>query len=157
MDCTIIRLNLELFEKGELDEQRQKGMEEHLRMCPQCAEELKEIQTINALLDKIEIPQLPDNFTMNIMNKINKLQGTTNKTTNHWQNFRKWGISFVAAGFIMLLLNFTSLGTTIATLSTNLEYKPININKIMEYSPASLLNKGLEQLNLHRENMENRG
>lgn len=153
MDCTFIKIYLEPYEKGQLEKQHEIGISEHLNHCADCRQELKEIRVVNAMFDEIEIPNLPKDFTRNVMKRIRESEGSPNKSL--WQEFSKWGISLVASGLIMLLLNFTSMGVNIATI-TSTEKSPILMDKIYEYSPSSIFNRGLEQIESIIETIESR-
>lgn len=154
MDCTFIKLYLEAYEKGQLDEQRERGISKHLECCEDCRIEVEEIRVVNAMFDAIKVPSLPSDFTSNVMKKVRESSSTPNKSI--WQEFGKMGASLVAAGLIMLLLNFTSIGVNIATLTANISKTPLDMNKIYEYSPSSIFNRGLDQIENIIETIESR-
>ena len=153
MDCSFIKLYLEAFDKGQLNKTLEEGIKAHLEYCQGCNQELEEIREINNLFNEIEIPSLPRGFTTKVMARIRDNSKSPGKSI--WQEFGKWGVSFVAAGLIMLLLNFTSFDFNIVTLTIS-EKSPDFVNKIFEYAPSNILNKGFEQIEVLIENMENR-
>ncbi len=154
MDCTFIRLYLDAYERGHLDPKQREGIRDHLIICSDCGKELEEIRAINAMFEE-PIPSLPKDFTQRVMARIAE-SGVHGRDKNIWQEFGKWGASFIAAGLIMLLLNFTSFGSEINTFIANIEGKPIKIHKIVEYNPVNIINRGLEHINQLLENFENR-
>lgn len=137
-----------------MEESYEKAIKEHLAFCEDCRQELEEIRVVNAMLDEIKIPSLPNDFTKIIMNKIKEKNKCSH--TSIWKEFGKWGVSFIATGLIMLVLNYTSIGMTIATLTANIEKNPINLSKIYEYSPSNIVNMGLDQIENMIENIESR-
>ena len=153
MDCSFIKLYLEAFDKGQLNKEMEEGIKSHLEYCRDCSQELEEIRRINKIFSEIDPPSLPEDFTARVMSEIRKASKSPRKSI--WQEFGKWGVSFVAAGLIMLLLNFTSFDFNIVTLTIS-EKSPDFVNKIFEYAPSNILNRGFEQIEVLIENMENR-
>lgn len=153
MDCSFIKLYLEAFEKGQLNKELEEGIESHLEFCEGCSQELEEIRQVNDLFNEIYIPSLPMDFTGKVMEKVRGNSKSPGKGI--WQEFGKWGVSFVAAGLIMLLLNFTSFDFNVVTLTIS-EKSPDFVNKLYEYAPSNVLNRGFEQIEELIENIETR-
>lgn len=154
MDCTLIKLYLEAYEKGHLEDQHKEAIKKHLALCEDCRQELEEIRMVNALFYEIKIPSLPKNFTNTVMHQIKDQK--KNMHTSIWKDVRKWGLSFVATGLIMLVVNFTSVGVNIATLTANINKHPINFEEIYDYTPSAIMSKGLGQIENFVETIENR-
>ena|SRR5690554_310707 len=152
MDCTFIRLYLEAYGRGQLNKEQEEGIIEHLAICQGCWEEYEEIKAVNAMFGK-GIPNLPRDFTHQVMAKIQECE-MVERGKDIWQEIGSWGISFIAAGLIMLLLNFTTLGSEISTIIANVDRNPIEIQKIVEYSPVNIFNRGLDQVHQLLRNLE---
>ncbi|HHT50287.1 MAG TPA: hypothetical protein GXZ78_02285 [Eubacteriaceae bacterium] len=153
MDCSFIKLYLELLDRGQLNKELEEGIKSHIDYCKECSQELEEIREINNLFNEIQLPSLPMDFTSRVMGRIR--EDSTSPEKNIWQEFSKWGVSFVAAGLIMFLLNFVSFDFNIVTLTIT-EKNPDIINKVFEYAPSNILNRGFEQIEEIIENIGDR-
>jgi len=88
-------------------------IEKHLEECDECRNEYEEMKIIFDLLLDHPVILPPEDFTKRIMDQIGyKIESRKTNTLM----MKKWGISFVAAGLLIFVLN-TSLGYSIDDVS----------------------------------------
>ncbi|MTI68210.1 MAG: hypothetical protein FH753_16645 [Firmicutes bacterium] len=126
MDCKEI-LNLsDYYHEDKLNEIQKMKVDKHLKECKSCKEEYREMENLfKALKTQSEFISPPSDFTEKLMNKINKeekLKRIKRITT------QRWGLSFVAAGLLIMFLNFTTIGD-MNILSKNIYNETYKINK----------------------------
>ena len=62
MECEKYRELISLYIDGELNESEEKELLEHIKNCPLCEKELKELTAISEMLKSAEEEELPENF-----------------------------------------------------------------------------------------------
>ncbi|WP_432662054.1 zf-HC2 domain-containing protein [Wukongibacter baidiensis] len=113
MECREVIEMIDRYYEKQLNDIEVHKIEKHLEECDECRNEYEEMKVIfNLLLDHpIVLP--PEDFTNNIMDKVgHKKDYRRTKTIM----MKKWGISFVAAGLLIFVLN-TSQGYSIDDMS----------------------------------------
>lgn len=119
MECREVVENIDRYYEKQLNDMEVYRIEKHLEECSECRKEYEEMKIIFDVLSGHPIVLPPEHFTSMIMDEIvykiepNKVRPMT---------MRKWGISFVAAGLLIFILN-TSLGYNIDDISNYL-YNP---------------------------------
>jgi hypothetical protein len=86
-----------------LDEEETKQIEQHIRSCPSCAQQLEEMESEKTFLEEtLKSPVLPDNFAEAIVAQVTPYKS---KTKRRW----KWGMgtaaSVLLAGGILMTVN----------------------------------------------------
>ncbi|MGE5632006.1 MAG: anti-sigma factor family protein [Caulobacteraceae bacterium] len=127
MDCDKYKEDLHGYVSGSLNELEHRAVIKHLKSCEKCREEVLEIRELRKLLkcssESIITP--PMDLKASIMSSINlrKYKKVYKSTLGELTN---WGMSLVAAGFIMLFINLapidniTKVGNELNTTTTNI-------------------------------------
>lgn len=125
MECREALKNMDKFLEGRLTDIEEHSLKKHLEKCKKCSKEYEETkQLFNLLLNhKIVLPPL--DFTQKIMSRIHHYNET--KKSNY-KNIRNWGISFVAAGILIILLNVASVRYTINDFTSDVYTGVMQIN-----------------------------
>lgn len=124
MECKEILVNLDRYLENRLNDIEQHRIEKHLEKCNECRREYQELKEVFCILSNHPMVLPPEDFTEKIMNRINT-KGKSNKLKP--MTIRKWGISFVAAGLLIFVLN-TSFGYNTEDISSYIYKKPFSIN-----------------------------
>lgn len=134
MNCDKYREVLHEFAAGSLNELDSKAIEKHLKICESCRREVYEIREIRRLLKSssecIAFP--PIDLKSNIMSSVNlgKYNSIYKATLGELTN---WGMSLVAAGFILLFMNLAPMSNVTAA---NISEKVMN--------PMAAINKSVD-------------
>lgn len=145
MRCNEHRYNLHEYAIGKLSELESHAIARHLKTCDKCRRELKEIKELKVFLmsgfQESMIP--PMDLKSNIMASINlKKYKKVNK--NNWGELANWGMSLVAAGLILLLINVTPMENILRTQNEWDNTKGNITQKICQ--PFSSINERLDKL-----------
>lgn len=88
---------ISLYIDGELDENEEKELLEHLNNCPLCEKEYEELKAVKAMLDEIEREELPENFHNEVMAKIREQSAPkTVKKKRRWDRYVSLAASICA-------------------------------------------------------------
>lgn len=144
MCCNEYRYNLHEYSTGTLSELESRAIARHLKSCENCRRELQEIRDIRSILkpgiQDMVLP--PADLKSSIMKSINlkkykiSHRGTIGELAN-------WGMSLVAAGLILFLLNVAPAGN-MAQAQNDWDTRKENIREKL-YQPFSSINEGLDK------------
>ncbi len=98
MECEKYRDLISLYIDGEINENDEKELLEHLENCPLCRKEFEELKAITDMLGKIEEAELPENFHTEVMTAI-KAQSSPikkNKPKRIWARYASLAASICA-------------------------------------------------------------
>lgn len=142
MCCNDYKYSLHEYASGKLNELEMHAVAKHLKTCDQCRRELEEIKGIKAFLNSGSFEQAmpPLDLKSDIMASIN-LKRYKKTYKNTWGELANWGMSLVAAGLILLLLNVAPLNN-IETAQSEWASTKENISEKI-HQPFSSLNEGL--------------
>ena len=144
MCCNEYRYDLHEYSTGKLSELESHAIARHLKSCDKCRRELEEIKEIKELfkLSSQENALLPMDLKSGIMASINldKYRKVYKNTLGELAN---WGMSLVAAGLILLLVNVTPAGDIVKVQNDWDNTRESIREKI--YQPLSSLNEGLDK------------
>lgn len=111
MNCKKIKTLLSLYIDQQLSEKELKEVEEHLKICDLCNEELNIYKTLLSQCNNLnEDKELPNNFHRNLMNKINDIK-TKHKRKGFTINYRVFTTAaaiFIAVMVITIVLPLIS-------------------------------------------------
>lgn len=144
MCCNDYRYNLHEYSTGNLSELESHAIARHLKSCEKCRRELQEIREIKSIL-KPDIKDMilpPIDMKADIMKTINlkKYKTSHHNTLGELAN---WGMSLVAAGLILLLLNVAPAGN-VSQLQDNWDNGKESLKERL-YQPISSINEGLDK------------
>ena len=109
MTCYRSRDNWHSYVKRSLTESALDGLSTHLKNCPECREHVSAIQETAGFLAKNRVTLSPPALIkLNVMSTIDKNR-YKKVSSSHLFELKNWGFSMVAAGLILLALNFSSL------------------------------------------------
>lgn len=145
MRCNEYRNNLHEYAKGKLCELESRATAKHLKTCDECRKELEEIKELKALLMSgfQESMMPPMDLKSSIMASIN-LKKYKKANKNNWGELANWGMSLVAAGLILLLINVTPMENILRAQNEWDDTKENITQKI--YQPFSSINERLDKL-----------
>lgn len=109
MECKEVIDKIDSYLEGRLSDIEAHSIRKHLEKCQYCNEEYEEMKMLFSLMDNHEDIMIPESFTEEVMKKIQKQE---KKKFIHISNGR-WGISFLAAGILLALINLTSIDYSI--------------------------------------------
>ncbi|SKC89011.1 anti-sigma factor family protein [Maledivibacter halophilus] len=124
MECKEILEKLDMYLENRLNDIEKYRIEKHLEVCSKCSKEYKELKGVFDLLSSHPVVLPPEDFTEKVMNQI-KIKSKANNIRTII--IKKWGISFVAAGLLIFVLN-TSFGYSTEDISSYIYEKPLSIN-----------------------------
>lgn len=140
MECKEVIKKLDSYLENRLNDIEAHKLEKHLEKCISCKKEYEELKQIFDILSSHPVILPPKDFTSMVMDEIRP------RLTQHRINpmiMKKWGISFVAAGLLIFVLN-TSFGYSIQDISSYIYKEPFSINsRISSYIkeiPTNLIN-----------------
>jgi len=144
MRCNEYRNNLHEYAKGKQCELESHATAKHLKTCEKCRRELNEIKELKIFLmsgfQESMIP--PMDLKSNIMASIN-LKKYKKTSKNNWVELANWGMSLVAAGLILLLINVTPMENMLRAQNEWDNTKENITQKI--YQPFSSINERLDK------------
>lgn len=144
MCCNDYRYNLHEYSTGKLSELESHAIARHLKSCEKCRRELQEIREIKSIL-KPDIKDMvlpPIDMKAEIMKTINlkKYKTAHHNTLGEVAN---WGMSLVAAGLILLLLNVAPAGN-VSHMQNDWDSRKESVKERL-YQPISSINEGLDK------------
>jgi hypothetical protein len=144
MCCNEYKNNLHEYSTGKLSELESHAIAKHLKSCEKCRRELEEIRELKSFLKPgIQDMLLPPmDLKSGIMKSINlrKYDAPHRNTLGEMAN---WGMSLVAAGLILLLVNIAPAGD-LAQAHNDWNTRRENIREKL-YQPISSINEGLDE------------
>jgi len=144
MNCYEYRNKLHEYVSGNLSELESHALARHIKACDKCRREVEEIKDIKAFLKfNIQENMTPSaDLKSEIMASIN-LKKYKNVYKNSLGELSNWGMSFVAAGLILLFMNLTPPGN-IAYVQNGWGNTRENITEKVQ-QPLSSINEGLDK------------
>ncbi len=147
MGCRQIIEKIDRYFERELNDIETYKIEKHLEKCSSCKKEYDEFKEVFDLLSNHPTVLPPEDFTSRIMGEIT-LKAKSMKFSPLMM--KEWGISFVAAGILIFILN-TSLGYSIEDISSQIHRESLStgswVSKYIKEVP-SLLESSYEKINL---------
>jgi|GEM_PF-862237 len=144
MCCNDYRYNLHEYSTGKLSELESHAIARHLKSCEKCRRELQEINNIKSILRPgiKDMVMPPIDLKADIMKSINlkKYKTSHHNTLGELAN---WGMSLVAAGLILLLLN-AAPARDVSQLQNNWDSKRDSMKERF-YQPLSSISEGLDK------------
>lgn len=141
MCCNDYKYNLHEYSTGQLNELERHAVAKHLKSCEKCRRELEEISELKAFLKPMpgEVPITPMDLKADIMGSISpkRYKSVYQSTLGELAN---WGMSLVAAGLILLLVNVTPAGN-LGRVHNGFDINGQSIEKKIS-QPFSTINKG---------------
>lgn len=144
MRCNEYRNMLHEYANGRLSELESHKVTRHLKSCDRCRRELAEIKKLKEFL-KLSFQDgmiLPMDLKSDIMASIN-LKKYKKLYKNTLGELANWGMSLVAAGLILLLINMTPT-ENIVHVQNEWDNTRENITEKL-YQPLSSINRGLDK------------
>lgn len=140
MCCDECRGMLHEYASEKLSELECRSVEKHIKSCGRCRRELEEIKELREFFRSGSKEELipPADLEAGIMTAIN-----LKKYKNSPRELANWGMSFVAAGLILMLIN-TTPGDSIDISRNEWDNTRKNIaHKV--YQPLGVINEGLDR------------
>ncbi|MFZ5353045.1 MAG: anti-sigma factor family protein [Bacillota bacterium] len=145
MNCDRHKTGLYSFVKGNMNEFEKKVLAEHRQECADCRKELHELKIIEAIYDEcFPMIQLPANFTAGIMASVN-LKKYKDEKKKKLRNLANIGMSMVAAGILMILLNFSPISVGDSSTQSSL-HNTVNSISSKVAQPVNYINRGVSNL-----------
>ncbi|MGI6584778.1 MAG: hypothetical protein GX301_02815 [Gracilibacteraceae bacterium] len=145
MCCDENRKMLHEYALGKLSELESHAVAKHLKSCDRCRRELAEIKELKAFL-KSDIQKnirLPADLKFSIMSSID-LKRYKKSYKNTLGELANWGMSLVAAGLILLILNMAPR-EDLVRVQNDLYNTGENITKRIS-QPLSSINERIDKL-----------
>lgn len=145
MCCDENRIMLHEYASGKLSELESHAVEKHLKSCDRCRRELAEIKELKAFL-KSDIQKNirpPADLKFSIMSSID-LKRYKKSYKNTLGELANWGMSLVAAGLILLILNMAPR-EDLVRVQNDLYNTGENITKRIS-QPLSSINERIDKL-----------
>jgi len=144
MCCNEYRNSLHEYEMGGLSELEYHATSKHLKTCEKCRRELEEIKSMKAILKSglREDVMPPIDMKPGIMASIN-LNKYKKACKNTLGELANWGMSLVAAGLILLLIN-TAPAENMAQAQHEWDNTKQSITQKL-HQPVSSINQGLNK------------
>ncbi len=144
MCCNEYRYNLHEYSTGKLSELESHATIKHLKSCEKCRRELEEIRALKSFLKAgiQDMPLPPMDLKSGIMKSIN-LRRYDAPRRNTLGELANWGMSLVAAGLILLLVNIAPAGD-LSQAQNDWDTRRENIREKI-YQPISSINEGLDE------------
>lgn len=124
MECKEVIRKLDAYLENRLNDIEAHKVEKHLERCVGCKKEYEELKEIFDILSSHPAVLPPEDFTSKVMSQI---KPRLKQDRINPMIMKKWGISFVAAGLLIFVLN-TSFGYSIQDISTYIYKEPFSIN-----------------------------
>jgi anti-sigma factor RsiW len=123
VECEEVIGKLDAYLENRLNDIETHRLEKHLERCIECQKEYEQLKEIFDILSGHPTILPPEDFTVKVMNAI---QPTIKQNRISPMIMKKWGISFVAAGLLVFVLN-TSLGYNIQDISSSMYKEPFSV------------------------------
>ncbi len=106
MECKEVLGKIDLYLEERLSDKEISKIKEHLKVCQRCKTEYDEMSTIFNILADHQIAFPPCGFTDMVLDEI---AGNERKMFKLSSTVYRLGLSFIAAGILIISLNFLSL------------------------------------------------
>ena len=140
MQCHEIQTQLAAYANGDLDSAQSEIIQAHIEQCPECKAELIKHQKTWEALDLIEPPQVSDNFTSKLMDRL-ACEQTAHKPGRSRVKRYGWKVAVaVAASFLLVtILNHNDPNVDPVTPDPPENYNPKIISNLDLYQNRDLL------------------
>lgn len=113
MNCNEIKDMLSLYIDGELDENEKKAIEEHLRICESCRNELEQYQKIINMLQNLIEEEPPIGYCKRLHEKLLKAkQQKKVSTRSRWVKYGSIAAAFVLVISVIYVSNNLRMGSS---------------------------------------------
>lgn len=136
MECKEVLSKVDRYFENRLSDIEKYNIKKHLDKCSKCKKEYEDIENVFRVLDNHFI-SVPDDFTDKVMTKISSLEIPLKRNTKFLKNL---GASFVAAGIMISLLNFSNFDYKV--LARGLYRSAFEINQVVT-NPITKIRDGL--------------
>lgn len=143
MDCSRYRQSLHGYVSGSLNELEKQAVSRHLEKCEKCRSEADEISLLRRFFAEsaAKAPAPAEDLKLSIMASIDLNRYKPVRKVKRWE-MTNWGISLVAAGLILLLVNISPNGGSVIESNMNLLKVGESISERLS-QPISTINSGL--------------
>lgn len=142
MNCEKIRKEMSVYIDGMLIGKKAKEFEEHLKSCESCSNEFDELKGLIDEINGLEQIELPENYHLELMEKITKTEVSQKKVRKPVINFRQY--TGIAAGVVITLFAVSILGSLLGNIGIRLDGGNDNGTSVA-YSVASDSNESVSQ------------
>lgn len=136
MECKEVLIKVDKYFENKLSDIEKHSIKKHLDRCSKCRLEYENMSFVFSILDNHCI-SAPENLADKIMMKINSFENSKKRSAKVLRNL---GASFVAAGIMITLLNFSDYNPKI--LAKGLFRSAFEINQVVT-NPITKLSQGL--------------
>ncbi|SDZ29749.1 Putative zinc-finger [Proteiniborus ethanoligenes] len=137
MECNQALIKVDEYFENRLSDIERHNIKKHLEKCSKCRQEYEDMSFVFNALDNHFI-NAPDDLADKIMNKIIHFESSKKRSTKVLRNI---GASFVAAGIMISLLNFSNYNPII--LAKGIFRGAFEINQVVT-DPITKLSQGLK-------------
>jgi len=150
VECKEVLSKIDKYFENRLSDIEKHNIKKHLEKCSRCKIEYEDLGFTFSVLDKHFI-SVPDDFTDKIMMKVNSFENSKKRNSKLLKNL---GSSFVAAGIMLSLLNFSDYDFKI--IARGLYRGAFEINQAVT-NPITKISESLRYLaNFNNNEIENR-
>ncbi|SCG82654.1 hypothetical protein DW1_1058 [Proteiniborus sp. DW1] len=148
MECKEVLILVDKYFENRLSDIEKHNVKKHLEKCNRCKKEYEDLGFTFSILDNHFI-NAPDNLVDDIMMKISSFENSKKKSAKLLKNL---GSSFVAAGIMLSLLNFSDYDLKI--IARGLYRSAFELNQVVT-NPIIKLSESLKHLtNYNNNNMK---
>lgn len=140
MNCNEILNYMDKYCENRLDNFTKELINEHLEICEECKLQYIEMKELFNMLSEHSLLSPPQEFTANVMNKVNKV----NKTKSI--SIRRMGLSLVAAGILLAMINISTPKANYNSVFGYIYKESIELNRII-VNPFNKLSINLQKYN----------
>lgn len=137
MECKEVLSKADRYFENRLSDIEKHNIKKHLEKCNKCKKEYEDLGLAFSILDNHFI-SAPDDLVDKIMTKISNLESSKKRSTKLLKNL---GASFVAAGIMISLLNFSNYDYKI--IARGFYRGAFEINQVVT-SPITKISEGLK-------------
>ncbi|WIV11392.1 zf-HC2 domain-containing protein [Proteiniborus sp. MB09-C3] len=149
MECKEVLNKVDKYFEDRLSDIEKHNIKKHLEKCNKCKQEYEDMSFAFSILDSHFI-SAPDDLADKIMMKISSFENSKKKSTKVLKNL---GASFVAAGIMISLLNFSDYNHKI--LARGIFRSAFEINQVVT-SPITKISEGLKYITSFHNNNSNK-
>lgn len=149
MECKEILNQVDRYFENRISDIEKHNIKKHLERCSKCRQEYEGMSITFSILDNHYI-NAPDDLANKIMMKISKLEGSRKRSTKLLRNL---GASFVAAGIMITLINFSDYNPVV--LARGLYRSAFEINQVVT-EPITKIAESLRYISDYYNNSTNK-